>query len=49
MELQFEYLPVDALTPYEKNARKHEKADVDAIAASIEKFGFGRLPQRGEC
>ena len=38
--LQIEYLPVDALTPYENNARKHADEDVDAIAASIDRFGF---------
>lgn len=40
MELIIEYLPVDSLTPYEKNARKHQKIDVDAIAASIREFEF---------
>ena len=40
MELKIEYLPVDQLTPYEHNARKHQDIDVDAIAASIKEFGF---------
>ena len=40
MELKIEYLPVGQLKPYEKNARKHEEHDVDAIVKSIEKFGF---------
>ena len=40
MVLKIEYLPVDALRPYENNARKHADEDVDAIAASIRKFGF---------
>ena len=40
MELKIEYLPVEQLTPYEKNARKHTPADVDKIKASITKFGF---------
>ena len=39
-ELRIEYLSVDALRPYEKNARKHEDADVQTIVASIKKFGF---------
>lgn len=25
MKLKIEYLPVDSLKPYEKNARKHQK------------------------
>lgn len=39
-ELRIEYLPVSALKEYERNARKHEKEDVDAIVASIREFGF---------
>lgn len=38
--LKIEYLPIDALTPYEKNARKHADFDVEQIAASIERYGF---------
>lgn len=38
--LKIEYLPPGDLTPYENNARKHAPHDVDAIIASIEKFGF---------
>ena len=38
--LKIEYLPIDALKPYERNARKHQKKDIDAIKASIEEFGF---------
>ena len=37
-ELKIEYLPLDELTPYENNARKHEKADLQAIQNSIEQF-----------
>ena len=40
MELQIEYIQVDKLKPYEKNARKHEQKDVSAIKASIQQFGF---------
>ena len=40
MELKIEYLPINALKPYEKNTRKHQKKDVDNIARSIEKFGM---------
>lgn len=39
-ELKIIYLPVESLTPYEKNARKHTQADVETIKASIRKFGF---------
>ena len=40
MELNIEYLPIEALRPYDRNARKHAKKDIDAIAASIQEFGF---------
>lgn len=33
-------LPLDALKPYERNARKHAQEDVAAIAESIREFGF---------
>ena len=35
-----ETIKISDLTPYEKNARKHEPLDIDAIAKSIEAFGF---------
>lgn len=38
--LTIEYIPIDQLKPYEKNARKHEQLDIDNIAMSIEKYGF---------
>lgn len=38
--LQTEYLPVDTLTPYERNARKHDDIGIAAIKSSIEQFGF---------
>ena len=40
MELKIEYLPVSALTPYNKNTRKHEKKDIDNIAESIRRYGM---------
>lgn len=40
MELRIEYLPVDSLTPYEGNTRKHAPEDIDQIKASIEACGF---------
>ena len=39
-ELRIEYIDIDKITPYENNARKHQKADVDAIKKSIEAFGM---------
>ena len=35
-----EVIKIEDLTPYERNARKHEPLDIDAIAKSIEMFGF---------
>ena len=35
-EIKTVYLPIDALTPYENNARKHRKEDVDVIKKSID-------------
>lgn len=35
-----ENIKIDDLTPYERNARHHEPVDIDAIAKSIEAFGF---------
>jgi len=40
MELKIEYLPVESIKPYERNARRHEAKDIEAIKASIEEFGF---------
>lgn len=39
-DLKIEYLPVSALKPYERNARKHRDFDVDKIVESIRVFGF---------
>jgi DNA modification methylase len=35
-----ETIKIEDLTPYERNARHHEPVDIDAIAKSIEAFGF---------
>jgi len=40
MALRIEYLPVHSLRPYERNARTHSDAQIDAIAQSIQQFGF---------
>lgn len=39
-KMKIEYLPVESLTPYDKNARKHGDFDVGIIKKSIEQFGF---------
>ena len=39
-ELRIEYLPLDALKPYSRNAKKHPDEQVDHIANSIREFGF---------
>lgn len=38
--LEVQYLPVDALTPYARNSRTHDDAQVAQLAASIKEFGF---------
>ena len=40
MELKIEYVELDNLKPYEKNARKHQEADLSTIKASISEFGM---------
>lgn len=40
MELSIEYVGLDEIQPYENNARAHGKVDVQAIAKSIQEFGF---------
>lgn len=39
-ELKIVYLPVDSLTPYEKNTRKHSPTDIEGIKRSILDVGF---------
>lgn len=39
-QLKIEYLPITALKPYKRNARKHSATDVEAIADSIRRYGF---------
>ena len=40
MDLKIEYVNIGDIKEYENNARHHEDEDVEAIAASIEEFGF---------
>ena len=39
-ELNIEYLPLDALKPYENNAKRHPKEQVEQIMQSIKDYGF---------
>lgn len=39
-KLKIEYVPITELKTYENNARKHEKADLQAIEKSIKQFGM---------
>ena len=38
--LEIEYVDINSIRPYEKNARQHGKIDVAAIVKSINEFGF---------
>lgn len=38
--LKIKYMPIDELTPYEGNAKIHDKQQVEQIAESIRQFGF---------
>lgn len=39
-KLKIEYIALSKLKPYEKNARKHQKADLQTIENSIREFGM---------
>lgn len=39
-QLKIEYLDIDSLKPYERNARLHSDRDIIVIANSIRRFGF---------
>lgn len=38
--LKIEYIAISELKPYKNNARRHDRASIDAIANSIREFGF---------
>lgn len=40
MKLKIEYIPIDKIKPYEKNAKKHDKKSVAVIKNSIAEFGM---------
>lgn len=40
MEYVIEFVNVKDIKPYEKNAKKHPREQIDRIAESIRQFGF---------
>ena len=40
MELKIEYVPIDSIKPYSKNAKLHPAEQIEQIKASIKEFGF---------
>lgn len=38
--LKIDYRPIDEVTPYARNARRHSKAQIQQLADSIKAFGF---------
>lgn len=40
MELKIEYVPIDSIKPYEKNAKLHPAEQIEQIKKSIQEFGF---------
>lgn len=38
--LKIEYLPIDDLKPYDRNAKEHPQKQIDQIIESIEQFGM---------
>lgn len=40
MELKIEYVDINSIKPYEKNAKQHPKEQIEQIKKSIEQFGM---------
>ena len=40
MRLKVEYIPIDTLKPYDKNAKIHTPEQVEQIKKSIQDFGM---------
>lgn len=40
MELKIEYMPIDSVKPYEKNAKLHPAEQIEQIKKSIRDYGF---------
>ena len=38
--MNIENISIDAIKPYSRNAKKHDKKQIDAVAKSIERFGW---------
>ena len=38
--MNIEYVPIEDIKPYEKNAKIHSKSQIEKIAKSIDKFGW---------
>lgn len=39
-KLKIEYVPIESIKPYENNAKKHTKKQIEEIKTSIQQFGF---------
>lgn len=39
MELKIDYVPIDSISPYENNAKKHPREQIEQIKASMQEFG----------
>lgn len=42
-EVAIEYVDIDRLKPYDRNAKKHPPEQVEAIAQSINRFGYNQI------
>lgn len=40
--MNIENMKVNDIKPYEKNAKKHDKTQIDNVAESIKQFGFAQ-------
>lgn len=40
--MNIQYLEIDQIIPYQKNAKKHPQKQIDSVAASIQKFGWAQ-------
>lgn len=40
MDLKIEYVPIESIAPYTRNARKHSEKQIERIKESIKVFGF---------
>ena len=40
MDLKIEYVPIDSIKPYSKNAKTHPQEQIEQIKSSIKEFGF---------